>query len=116
MVQVLGLDSYPELMNLLPVRKRKEMAMKILQAITNRETLVDSLEDVRKLLTFIGPLIHDVEGYVEEQQEEEVGICVLLSEAGMLFRFTPRKHTDCGFYALIVTYILLLVDALSLLQ
>lgn len=73
MVQVLGLDSYPELMNLLPIQKRKEMAMKILEAITVKNTTVDSLEDVKKLLTFIGPLVHDLEGYAEDI-EEEVGL------------------------------------------
>ncbi|CAD7699400.1 unnamed protein product, partial [Ostreobium quekettii] len=71
-VRVLGLDSYPRLMDLLRMRKRKDMAVKIVQAITEGGLIVDSFENVRRLFTFIAPLIKDAEGFDEEIDDEDL--------------------------------------------
>ena len=71
-VRVLALDSYPKLMDLLRMRKRKDMAVKIVQAITDVGLIVDSFENVRRLFTFITPIVKDTEGF-DEEMDEEVG-------------------------------------------
>ncbi|GMH38811.1 hypothetical protein BSKO_06709 [Bryopsis sp. KO-2023] len=80
-IHVLCLDSYPRLMDLLKVRKRKDMAVKIVQAVVDGGFTVDSFENVERLLTFIGPLMKDVNGFQEEQEEEDIA-----DEQGMVAR------------------------------
>ncbi|KAK9803789.1 hypothetical protein WJX73_008689 [Symbiochloris irregularis] len=69
-VTVLALDKYPSVMALLSPPTRKEMAVKIVDAILKTGTLVDTVQRVGMLFDFIAPLATDVEG-VEAPEDDE---------------------------------------------
>lgn len=48
------------------------MAVKIVQTILKQNTAVGSLEQVDMLFDFIQPLVHDLEGEAEEDEDDEV--------------------------------------------
>jgi len=72
-VKLLALDSYPKLMSLLSPRKRKDMARRIVEAILDGDLIVDTVDNVTKLMSFISPLMKDIEGVGDEREEEEEG-------------------------------------------
>ena len=51
------------------------MAVKIVQTILKQETTVGSLEKVDMLFDFIAPLVQDVEGVEEDDDEVSGAIC-----------------------------------------
>jgi len=56
-IVVLNMPEYPKLMNYLPFAKRKVVAFKICEAITNSKTYLVNCEIVEKLVPFILPLL-----------------------------------------------------------
>lgn len=66
-VKLLALDTYPKLMDLLFPIKRKEMARKIVEAILDGDFIVDSVENVTRLMSFVAPLMKDIESGPQER-------------------------------------------------
>jgi len=58
-ISVLQMDEFPKLMKYLPFMKRRQVSLKICQAVVNSAVPLDNIETVRQIIEFIRPLLRD---------------------------------------------------------
>ena len=72
-IEVLGLDSFPDVMELLPHEEHKKMAKQIVETLVERNAVIDSSEDVKLLMRLVSPLLdwpagtQDADEFEDEQ-------------------------------------------------
>ncbi|CAD8200964.1 unnamed protein product [Paramecium octaurelia] len=69
-LSILTMNEYPNLMKHLPFQKRRQVAIKICQAVVNLNQVIDDLKITGELLKFIQPLLITQNDYVEIPENE----------------------------------------------
>lgn len=64
-LSILTMNEYPNLMQHLPFQKRRQVAIKICQAVVNLNQTIDDVKITGELLKFIQPLLITGQDYVE---------------------------------------------------
>lgn len=72
-LDVFSLEAYPRLANFLQWDQRRDMALRLVQRIiSGGGEGLDTLETVKALFAFIGPLVADQEDGPSEDEEDQV--------------------------------------------
>ncbi|EGR30479.1 vacuolar sorting protein, putative [Ichthyophthirius multifiliis] len=67
---ILTMDEYPNLMKYLPFSKRRQVAIKISQAVVNSKKHISDINLANQLILFINPLLESCKDYEEVEQYE----------------------------------------------
>jgi len=68
---VLQLNNYPKLMGFLAFSNRKDVAVKLLRSVLAAKPVLDSMDIVTRLLTFLGPLVKDEDDTPPEAESDD---------------------------------------------
>lgn len=90
-IVVLNLAEYPRLMGYLPFLKRKKVASKIVEAVVNSRTYIINTATMKKLVSFIVPLIEEQDDAVPPTQEEmEIDLGMVSRLIGFIESHDPQ--------------------------
>ena len=67
-LQILGMEDYPALMGYLPYQARKQVSIKICEAVIHRKQVLNTKEITKQLMAFLKPLITEED---EDETEEQ---------------------------------------------
>lgn len=85
-LEVLGLDCFPDIMELLPQDEYKEMAKQVVEIMLDRGAVIDSAQDVKLMMRLISPLL-DWPASTDDADEFE-------SEQNMVAKLLHQLQSD----------------------